>query len=231
MGMGGRGMGARERPICRIRLSLAPAVRSSCFTAPVTSKSTPYFFTSAAMRAFGTADLRPCSTSAAERGREAFGVRVVRAAELPTMASNMTSNMLPTSSVITRIVLSPISYDPVFRLHRPMGALHAGFRSAAVSVGLPGSFIVSNCRDVIALVHLPVGRIYVTLRSPCRSSPRPRCWCHRSARRCRHRNAREQRRMRASARSGCHTSISSPRRRYLCHHSACRSRRPGSWRW
>src|SRR5882762_11326512 len=156
------GMGTRERPICRIRLSLAPALRSSCFFAPVNSKSTPYFFTSAVMRAFGTADLRPCSTSEAESGREAFGARVVRPAALPTISSNM----LPTSSVVTRIVLSPISYDLVFRFHRPTGALHADFRSAAVSVGLPDTFIVSNGRHVIALAHLQVGRIYVPLRSP-----------------------------------------------------------------
>src|ERR1700726_5034411 len=99
-GMEAWGMGAREGLICKMRLSLAPALRSSCFIAPVNSKSTPYFFTRAAMRAFGTADLRPCSTSANERGREAFGVGVVRAAAvLPTVTSNrtkyMNSNELP----------------------------------------------------------------------------------------------------------------------------------------
>src|SRR5450759_2501841 len=115
----------RERLIWRIRLSLAPALRCSSSTVWVNSKSTPYCFTSAAMRAFGTADLRPCSTSAAERGRGACCVRVVRPSVLPTM----NSNMLATSSFVTRIVylrLAMISFSAcIARRARPRQAFAA----------------------------------------------------------------------------------------------------------
>jgi hypothetical protein len=81
-----------EQPICRIGLSLAPAHRSAFLTPTVKLKSTPHCLTSASMRAFGTADLRPCSTSAAESGRGAFCVLVVRAAILPTTRACFINN-------------------------------------------------------------------------------------------------------------------------------------------